>query len=676
MSASIINTNEAIEKALEIREAMTLEEKISLLGGVRGFFIPSIPRLGLPEIFMSDASCGVNIRETWLEDRVDTDLDKSVSFPCMLQLASTWNRDLFLRYAAGIGEECRAGGIHILLGPGMNIYRHSQCGRNFEYGGEDPYLVSELIGQYVEGLQEKGVVATLKHFIANNTDYYRRKSDSIVGKRALHEIYLPAFKKGVDAGARAVMTAYNLFNGEWSSQNRDLIEGILRNELGFDWLVMTDWWAINDCEKAVLSGLDLEMPAPQIFKDIPKLLKEKRISETDLDRMVLSILKTAISMDLYNPDFQDKSYLDKYDDHEAVAYRAAAEGVVLLKNEEKILPLSADREILLTGRFVEETARGGGAAEVEGFNHMNLLDALKEEFGISVRYVIEPSEEELRSADTVIVSTGTLDSEGSDRAFTLPEEEENRISRTVQLNKRTVVLVSSGGGVRMTGWAGKAAAILYCWYGGQQGNRAVAAVLSGKINPSGKLPITIEKEFSDSPGFGYIPEGESLYSGWDSDGEEKHSVYPVEYGEGIFVGYRWYESKQVTPLFPFGFGLSYTEFAYKDLKVSLDQSGSNINAEIEAIVMNTGSRAGFETVQLYVGESKSPVPRPIKELKGFEKILLQPGEEAIVRFSLDRGAFSYWDETLEQWTMNSGEFTITVGSSSMNPELKQTAVIG
>ncbi|MBB6481605.1 beta-glucosidase family protein [Spirochaeta isovalerica] len=624
---------------------------------------------------MSDASCGVNIRETWLEDRVDTDLEKSVSFPCMLQLASTWNRDLFLRYAGSIGEECRAGGIHILLGPGMNIYRHSQCGRNFEYGGEDPYLVSELIGRYVEGLQEKGVVATLKHFIANNTDFYRRKSNSIVGKRALHEIYLPAFKKGVEAGARAVMTAYNLFNGEWCSQNRKLINEILREELGFQWLVMTDWWAINDCEKAIKSGLDLEMPAGQIFKEIPRLLEEKRISEADIDRMVLNILKTAFSMDLYNPGFQDKSYLDNFDEHEAVALQTAAEGIVLLKNEADLLPLESGKDILLTGRFAEETARGGGAAEVEGFNHMNLLDALKEEFGSSIRYVKNPSDEELRNADAVIIATGTMDSEGCDRSFNLPDEEERCVLKAVGNSSKAIVLVNAGGGVRMTGWSGKAAAILYCWYGGQQGNRAVASVLSGKINPSGKLPITIEKEFSDSPGFGYIPEGESLYKGWDPDGEKAHAVYPVEYSEGIFIGYRWYEHKKVEPLYPFGFGLSYTEFEYKSLKVSLGQKGGTLRCDVDITIKNTGLRDGLETVQLYVGESDSSVIRPVKELKGFEKVHLKPAEEKTVRISLERDAFCFWDENLEQWTMNSGVFTIAVGTSSDNIQLKETVSV-
>lgn len=669
MRKNDIDKQKALEKADEILRVMTLEEKITLIGGVRGFFIPAIPRLGLNEIFMSDASCGVNIRETWLEDRVDTDLEKSVAFPCLLQLASTWNRDLCEKYARSIGEECRAGGIHILLGPGMNIYRHSQSGRNFEYLGEDPFLVSELIERYVTGLQETGVAATLKHFIANNSDFYRRKSNSIVGRRALHEIYLPAFKRGVETGAKAVMTAYNLLNGEWCSQNRELISEVLRKELGFSWLVMTDWWAINDCGKAVKSGLDLEMPASEVFQNIPALLETGEIRESDLDRMVYNILKTSFAMDFYNDGFKDKAFIDNYDEHESIAFQTACEGIVLLKNREGLLPYDDEGEILLTGLFSKETARGGGASEVEGFNHLSLADALEARFGSRVRYVDNPSDDEIRNASSVLLSTGTLDSEGWDRPFALPDKEEQRIRRIVGLNERTVVLVNSGGGIRMTDWADEAGAILYGWYGGQMGSRAVTAVLSGDVNPSGKLPITIEKEFSHSPGADYLPEGEELYHGWDSEGEEAHPVYDLSYEEGIMVGYRWYENKQIEPLFPFGFGLSYTDFEYEELKLTREiGNGSNVlTAEVR--LFNRGVREGQEIVQLYVGDTLSTVLRPVKELKGFEKVSLKPGEGKTVSFTLSRSAFSYWSEENEKWTMEPGDFTIFAGSSS-RPQLE------
>ncbi|MBN2657405.1 MAG: glycoside hydrolase family 3 C-terminal domain-containing protein, partial [Spirochaetales bacterium] len=462
----------------------------------------------------------------------------------------------------------------------------------------------------------------------------------------------------------AVMTAYNLFNGEWCSQNRDLITGILREELGFNWLVMTDWWAINDSLKAVQSGLDLEMPAPEVFSSIQNHLDKGDISESDIDRMAGNIVKTAVFMDFYNPDFKDKSFLENYSHHESVAYQTASEGIVLLRNKDEILPVSGQTDILITGRFVTETARGGGAAEVEGFNHLSLLEALKEELGETVRYVENPTEDEIAAAGVVFLSTGTIDSEGCDRDFSLPDEEEERVLKTVSLNNKTVVLVSSGGGVRMTDWADRSAAIVYAWYGGQQGNRALAGVLSGKINPSGKLPISIERDFSDSPGAAYLPEGESLYSGWDSDGEKDHAVYSVHYKEDIMVGYRWYETEGIDPLFPFGFGLSYTEFEFESINLNPDRTESLNILNVDVTVKNSGSRAGQETVQIYVGDTHSDVLRPVKELKGFEKIYLEPGEKKTVRFSLERSAFSYWDEVLEAWTMEPGEFVIYAGSSS------------
>jgi len=669
MNHKKMNHKEAEKKAFSILEKMSPQEKITMVGGVRGFFIPSNDRLGIPEVFMSDASGGVNIRETWLEDRVDTDLEKSVAFPCLLQLAATWNPELCGQYASSIGEECRAGGIHFLLGPGMNIYRHAQCGRNFEYLGEDPFLASRFIEKYVIGLQNTGVAATLKHFAANNSDYYRRKSNSIVGKRALHEIYLPAFQAGIDAGAVAVMTAYNLINDEWCSQNEDLIKDLLRREMGFQWLVMTDWWAINDCGKAVKSGLDLEMPALKILKKIPELLEPGEISMKDLDRMVLNILKTCIAMDFYNRDFQKKEFLNNYSDHEAVALQTAREGIVLLRNREALLPLNDQKKILLTGRFVNNSAQGGGASEVEGFNHITLLQALQADFADSLTYIENPSDLEIEEADVLIVSTGTLDSEGYDRAFELPETEENRVKRMVSLNSNTVVIVSAGGGIRMTGWNDDSAAILYSWYGGQAGNQALADIISGRINPSGKLPITIEKEFADSPGADYIPRGEELYHDWDSEGENAHAVFDVNYAEDIFVGYRWYERRNVEPLYHFGFGLSYSKFELQDLSLSHKSITGKENLEVSVRIKNVSTVKGQEIIQLYVRDKISSVPRPVKELKAFKKIELDGGEETELFFTLEADAFSYWNPESESWKIESGDFLIYAGTSSSSIDL-------
>lgn len=659
-----LSFQESLEQAQRLLEQLTLEEKISLTGGTRGFFIKAVERLGIKEVFMADASCGVNIRETWLEDRVDTDLEKSTAFPCSLLLAATWNPELSEYYARSIGEECRAAGISILLGPGMNIYRHSQAGRNFEYLGEDPFLVSRMVESYVKGLQSTGVAATLKHFIANNSDFFRRRSNSILQERALREIYMPGFRAGIEAGARGVMTAYNLLNGEWCSQSRQLITEILREELGFQWLVMTDWWAIYDGEKTLKSGQDLEMPAREVLASLEELLEQGRGEESQLDSMVLSILTTSLSLRAYADDYQKKEYLQNYSDHEKTALQTAREGVVLLKNQDDLLPLDGSQTVLLTGRFALERARGGGAAEVEGYHVLSLKEALEKELPGKVLYRSDPTDEELRQAERVILATGTLDSEGWDRPFSLPEEEEEKICRTLQLNPKTAVVVLSGGGVRMTRWADKAGAILYGWYGGQTGARALAEILCGACNPSGKLPITIEREFEDSPGAGYLPEGESLYEGWNDQAEKKHAVFDVTYDEGILVGYRWYDTKGIAPLFPFGYGLSYTVFSFSNLSLSSDSISSGERISLTLDLKNTGHRQGMETVQVYVKAEESAVLRPEKELKGFLKVNLQPGETKRLSLTLEPEAFAYWDEESREWTVESGLYSILAGSSS------------
>lgn len=663
---------QAADQAQSLLEQLSLEEKISMTGGVRGFFMRSIPSIGIPEVMMADASSGVNIRDSWLDEPMDMGIEKSVAYPCLLQLAATWNTSLAHDYARSIGEECRAGGIAFLLGPGMNMYRHAQCGRNFEYLGEDPFLTASLIREYVQGLQSTGVAATLKHFIANNSDFFRRRSNSIVDERTLREIYMPAFAAGIEAGAKAVMTSYNLLNGEWCSQNKHLIQDILRSELGFQWLVMTDWWAIYDCEKAVKSGLDIEMPARKILKHIETLLEQEKITEHDIDRMVKSILTTCIAMGFYQADFRQPELVNRLDDHEQVARQTAAEGIVLLKNDNSVLPLSSNQSVLVTGRFVTETAAGGGAASVLGYNHTTLLYELEQELGSAVHYRENPTDQEIVEADTVLLSTGTLDSEGWDRPFELPEAEEAFIQRTVQLNPRTVVLVSSGGGIRMTDWNDNAAAIVYAWYGGQTGNYALARIISGRINPSGKLPISIERDFSDSPGYGYIPEGEQLYSGWNDPVEHKHPVFDVPYNEGILVGYRWYDTKNIAPLYPFGHGLSYTSFAYSNLRLSSSHIDKTSSITVELDVCNTGSARGCEVVQVYVSDPESSVLRPEKELKGFSRVSLAADESATVSLTLTPRSFAFWDEGTRQWTVEPGDFRILVGASSRDIRLTAT----
>ncbi|ACB73560.1 beta-glucosidase [Opitutus terrae] len=656
-----VSSDVAEQRANALLARLTVAQKLQLISGHNSFFIKGYPELGIPELYMSDATGGVNIRRN-----LSTALEKSTAFPNPLALAATWNPALAYRYAHSIGEECRAGGIAFLLGPGMNLYRHAQAGRNFEYFGEDPLLSAKMIERYVAGVLDTGTIPTLKHFLANETDHYRRTSNSIVDERTLHEIYLPPFRAGIEAGAMAVMTSYNLLNGEWCGQSRSVITELLREQLGYKWLVMTDWWSVWDAQKIIESGQDLEMPGEKFIKaDADRLLKAGKVTEVQIDRMARSILRTCIAMGLHDRPVQDTYFLEKFPEHEQVALQTAREGIVLLKND-GVLPVRREsgQNILFTGRYAQHLPRGLGAAEVQGYDPVPLLQELQDTYGAQLHFVAAPTDEEIRAADIVFLSTGTEDSEGWDRPFALPDAEEQRIQRIVGLNPRTVVIVNTGSGIQMTGWNDRAAAVVWAWYPGQIGNRALAEILCGETNPSGKLPITIERRFEDSPGFGYLPAGESLYVGWDQDNNMSHPVTRVVYQEGVFIGYRWYEQKQIAPLYAFGHGLSYTTFAYSDLKLSEFVMPLEGRVSVEFTVTNTGLIAGTEIAQLYVRDTHAPLPRPPKELKAFSRVSLQPGESRVVRFRLTAKEFAYWDVAAHAWRADPRDYTLLVGGAS------------
>ena len=679
-----VNFKDADKRAEIILAKLSTDEKIHLIGGYNMFFIKGYPQYGMPQLYLSDATQGVHIRKD-LSDQIQ----KSTAFPCPIALTATWNPELAWKYAAGIGEECRAGDIAVLLGPGMNIYRISQNGRNFEYFGEDPFLAARMVENYVAGLQSTGTIATLKHFLCNNDEFHRRRTNAIVDERSLHEIYLPVFKAGVDAGAMAVMTSYNMVNGEYAAQSEYVIGKLLRKDLGFRGLVMSDWWSTWDPVKTMKSGLDLEMPGKAVdnipvlktFGDIfvidaaAKLLKDGKVSEGDINRMAKDIIRTCISMGLYDHPVKDEKYLENYPEHEKRALQTAREAIVLLRNENSVLPIDpkSKKKILLTGDYAEKIARGLGSAEVLGYNNVNLADALKSEFPGSVSYEKQPSDEAVKSADIVLLSVGTDDSEGWDKSFSLPAEKEERIQHIAKLNKKTIVLVNTGSGIKMTNWNTKVAAIVYCWYAGQNGYTALAEILSGKTNPSGKLPITIEKKFEDSPGYPYIPEGAKSYVGWDGDWDMAYPVNNLKYKEDVFIGYRWYETKKIHPLYTFGFGLSYTKFGFGDLKLSSTKIEKGENLTVEFTVKNTGHVAGAEVAQLYVHDIKASVERPVKELKGFRKVFLNPGESKEVQITLTPKDFAFWDVNKKDWNAEPGEFTIMVGSSSN--DIKKTAKV-
>lgn len=656
----IVSYEEADRRAKQIVAEMTDEEKFDMVCG-RGFYIAGCERVGVPDINFTDASQGVHLRDEFPSGK----LTRSLSFPSAMTLTSTWNRKLAAEYARSVGEECRAGGIHVLLGPGMNIYRIAQCGRNFEYTGEDPVLAAEMIFVYVTALQQTGVIATLKHFIGNETDYIRKHSNTVVGRRALKEIYLRAFEAGVEAGALAVMTSYNYLNGEYAGQSSDVINGLLRHELGFRHLVMTDWTSVDDGKKLASSGQDLEMPRGEHLK----IAREELLGSQEIDRMVTSLVRTFTMMGFLDYRHEQQAYLDNLPVHEDVAFRVACEGTVLLRNE-GALPLEPDPEftLVVTGNWAARTPLAGkGSGYVEGYDNASYAEAMEARFRdttVIVRTL--PSDAELAAADTVVVFTGfVFEGEGRDRAFALPEDQNALIGRACRLAKRVVVVITSGGGVAMP-WHDEVAAVVQAPFTGQLGAEALASILAGDVNPSGRLAFTIEEDFADSPGADYLPKGATVHDAVQSlqPGAEKPAhiddgwPYEIRYEEGVYVGYRWYAARQKPVRYWFGHGLSYTTFEYADLEVAGEGGWT-----VDVTVKNTGERAGAEVVQLYVEDRASGADRPPRELRAFDKVFLDPGEERRVRLFLDPHDLEYFDEASNAWKLAPGEYGVHVGGS-------------
>lgn len=670
-----VSYSEADKRTRQIISKMTLSDKISMISGHNSFFIKGFPEFGVPQLYMSDASAGVHIRK-----ELSNGMKKSVSFPAPIALAATWNRQLTNDMAEAIGEECKIGGTAILLGPGVNIYRISQNGRNFEYFGEDPYLASRITENYVVGMQSTGTMSTVKHFVCNNNEHRRRLTDAIVDNRTLHEIYLPAFKAAVDAGVMSVMTSYNMVNGEYTAESKALVDGVLRNELGFKGLIMSDWRSVYNGEKAIKSGLDLEMPGDyadwlkalgetpfrHLKHEAMPLLAQQKVNESDIDRMVKYTIRSGIMMGLYDRPIQDTSFVKNYEKHEQVALQVGRESIVLLKNRKNLLPVKAENlntNIILTGKYAGKLPLGGGSAEVEGYNNVLMKDALEQVYGKQINYIPHPTDAEIKSADVVFLSVGSADREGNDRFFALPDSTEMIIQRITTLNPNTVLIVNSGSGIRMTNWSGNAAAILYAWYPGQCGNVALAEILSGKVNPSGKLPMTIERDFSESPGANYKIDTAAFNMPWQDEYSFRFPINHLKYSEGVFVGYRWYESKGIPVLFPFGHGLSYSRFEYSSLKINrFFRRGENVDVSFR--IKNVSKVDGTEVVQLYIRDNESSVPRPLKELKAFNRIQLKSNEEKEVSFTLTPSDFSFFDDKTNSWKCEVGKFTIFVGSSS------------
>ncbi|HXN47351.1 MAG TPA: glycoside hydrolase family 3 C-terminal domain-containing protein [Bryobacteraceae bacterium] len=798
------STPAEIDKRVEaILAKMTLEDKVDYIGGVDEMFIRALPQYGIPRLKMSDGPLGVR---TW---------GPSTAYPAGIAMAASWDAAVVERVGTMLGRDARARGVNFLLAPGVNIYRAPMNGRNFEYFGEDPYLASRMAVAYIEGVQSQSVIATVKHYIGNNSEWGRMRISSDIDERTMREIYLPAFEAAVkEAKVGAIMDAYNLVNGLHMTENGFLNIGIAKQEWGFDGILMSDWGATHTAVAAADAGLDLEMPSGRYMNrtNLLPAIKQGAVTTDAIDDKVRRILRKAIQFGFFDRDQTDKSIPLDNPAARAVALEAARGSMVLLKNEGNLLPLQADKlkTIAVIGpNAAAAVTGGGGSSQVQAFSAVSFLDGVKKlvgtraeviyasgltlpsevsqttqffteqnrqepglkgeyfdrrfqgspalvrtdrqvhfrftksykeggaehfvvrwtgyyfpvdsggyafhitadngyriyvddkliaqkwygqplipaptafamqsdaahkivveaiKFGddVSMDFGIAPAnngdaeraKDAATKADVVILCVGfdaSTEGEGADRTFGLPPGQDALIRYILAANKKTVVVLTAGGAVDMTAWIEHTPALIHTWYPGEEGGTALAQILFGQTSPSGKLPASFEKRWEDNATFN---------SYLDPAGTSR-----VSYSEGVFLGYRHFDKGKVKPLFPFGYGLSYTTFQYANLRVA-PASGGDALAAVSFDVKNTGGREGAEIAELYVGDKHSKIERPVKELKGFAKVSLKPGETKTVRLTLDRRAFSYFDPSGHKWKAEPGEFSILVGGSSAKIELE------
>ena len=787
---------------------LTLEQKIDLLGGVDGFYVRAMPQIGLPRLRMADGPFGVR------------NYGPSTTMAGGIALAATWDASLVERAGGEIGRDARARGVHFMLGPGVNIYRAPLNGRNFEYFGEDPFLSSRMTVAYIKGMQARGVSATVKHFLGNNSEYDRHNTDSIIDERTMREIYLPTFEAAVkEAHVGSIMDSYNLVNGQHATQNGKINIDLAKHEWGFEGIMMSDWYATYDAAGIANGGMDLEMPSGKYFNReiLLPLVQQGKVSAATIDDKVRRILRVAVEFGWLDRDQTDTSISLYNLEGRQVALEAARESMVLLKNDGNALPMSKSdaKTILLVGPDAYPAVPvGGGSAGVEPFAGVSFLQGLSNYSGSSVHVLYAPGipslaeiadstqfvteaangqrglhvdyfdNEDLegkpilsrverhvnfgqgsqrdfppqsrsdrwsgyyvpptsgayeffvqssgeaggyyrlyvddklvldnwktspqilgqaaitldvkphkvvlehhgrsgwlgprlkvgilhngslvtedvkamaKKADAVVVAAGfdaNSESEAADRTFGLPPGQDELIQEMAAANKKTVVVLTSGGGVDMHSWLDQVAGVVQVWYPGQEGGTALAEILFGDANPSGRLPISIERRWEDNP----------AHDSYYADTQNR-----VVYKEGVFIGYRGYEHSGTKPLFPFGFGLSYTTFSYSNLSVTPSAAADGgPGASVAFDLTNTGSREGAEIAQVYVGEAHPKVPRPAKELKAFTRVDLKAGETKHVTLTLDRRAFSYYDVGAKQWLADAGEYQVFVGRSSAHIDL-------
>ncbi|MDV3633848.1 glycosyl hydrolase [Elizabethkingia anophelis] len=719
-----LDASKPIEQRIEdALSRMTLEEKVAMLHAQSKFSSPGVPRLGIPEFWTTDGPHGVRPEVLWDEwDQAGWSNDSIVAYPALTALSATWNKKMSWNYGKALGEEARYRKKDILLGPGVNIYRTPLNGRNFEYMGEDPYLTSKMVVPYIKGVQSNGVATSVKHFALNNQEEFRHTSNVIVDDRTLYEIYLPPFKAAVQEGdSWTIMGAYDKYKNQYASQNEYLLNKILKGEWGYKGVVVSDWGAVNNTEQAIHNGLDMEFGSwtnglsagtrnaydnYYLAKPYLDLIKSGKVGTTELDDKVRRILRLA-----YNTTMNPNKPLGNIasEDHMAVAKEIGEEGIVLLQNNNSVLPINTDkvRKIAVIGEnAIKMMTVGGGSSSLKVKYETLPLEGIKSRFGkkadvqFARGYVGDvggeyngvksgqnlkddrPASELLNEAvalakkSDVVIFVGGLnksdyqDSEGHDRkGLGLPYNQDQLISALAKANKNLAVVLVSGNAVAMP-WVKEVPAIVQGWYLGSEAGNALAAVLAGDANPSGKLPFTFPVKLEDNAAhqMGEYPGNkEELAAG---KGKDQKNPINITYNEGIFVGYRWHDTKNIKPLFSFGHGLSYTTFEYGKVHADKTQMAQDGKITFTVSIKNTGKREGAEVVQLYISDLKSSVPRPVKELKGFEKINLKPGEQKEVSFTIDKSALSFFDAATHQWVAEPGEFEALVGASSSDIKTK------
>ena len=649
----------------ELVSQMTLEEKAGMCSGLDFWHLKSVDRLGIPSVMVSDGPHGLRKQDDKADHLGINESIKAVCFPPAVLSACSFDRDLLRELGDTVGKEAQATDVSVVLGPAVNIKRSPLCGRNFEYYSEDPYLAGESAAAFIDGVQSHHVGTSIKHFAANNQELNRMSCSSEVDERTLREIYLPAFETAVKKSQPyTVMCSYNKINGTYSSENPWLLTEVLRDEWGFEGYVMSDWGAVNERVPGLKAGLDLEMPASGGLTDreIVAAVQDGSLDESVLDQAVERILRITFTW-LDNREEQDFT-LEA--DHET-ARRIAEESMVLLKNE-NVLPLTPSENIVFIGGFAKKPRyQGGGSSHINSFRVDSAIDAVRDIAEVSYVEGFSSSKdiydeklaaeavEAAKKADKAVIFAGlpdSFESEGYDRShMRLPECQDRLIREIAEVQPNTIVVLHNGSPVEMP-WKDDVKGLLEAYLGGQAGGSAVVNILYGKVNPSGKLAETLPLKLSDNPSYLNFAEREK-----------------VNYSEGVFVGYRYYDAKEMEVAFPFGHGLSYTTFKYSNLKLDRTEMTDQDTLTVSVDVTNTGSRAGKEVVQLYVSDRTGSVRRPLKELKGYEKVSLDPGETKTVTMTLDKRSFAWYSTELHDWYAASGEYEILIGASSRDIRL-------